>query len=177
MYQGREWVLRGLQPTDAEVLGDFLEGLSPETKQRFGPHPLTHEFAQWLCAHLPDHAARFVLHAEGDSDLAGYFILDRGDLWHEYQRYAEQGNPLPRATTAFFAPVLADSVQGLGLGRQVMPKLIGWARGQGLTHLALLGGTQATNARALAFYEHFGFRKCGGYQTEVFNFDMLLIIS
>jgi RimJ/RimL family protein N-acetyltransferase len=40
-----------------------------------------------------------------------------------------------------------------------------------------MGGTQATNSRAIAFYEKFGFIKYGGYQTEVFNHDMRLEIS
>jgi hypothetical protein len=40
-----------------------------------------------------------------------------------------------------------------------------------------MGGTQETNRRALAFYEKFGFKRYGGYQTDIFNHDMRLVFE
>jgi ribosomal protein S18 acetylase RimI-like enzyme len=37
-----------------------------------------------------------------------------------------------------------------------------------------MGGTQASNARAIAFYEKHGFVRCGGFWSDQYNHDMRL---
>jgi ribosomal protein S18 acetylase RimI-like enzyme len=37
-----------------------------------------------------------------------------------------------------------------------------------------MGGTQASNARDIAFYEKHGFVRCGGFWTDQYNHDMRL---
>jgi ribosomal protein S18 acetylase RimI-like enzyme len=48
------------------------------------------------------------------------------------------------------------------------------ARGLGRTRVVLLGGTQATNARAIHYYRKHGFEDCGGFEAPagVWNIDM-----
>ena len=47
----------------------------------------------------------------------------------------------------------------------------------GARSLVLMGGTQASNARAIRFYEKSGFVRYGGYQTDQWNHDMRLLLE
>jgi GNAT superfamily N-acetyltransferase len=164
--------LRLLRASDAEALGAFFAGLSAETRRRYQPHPLTADFARELCGAASSTAWRLVIDRAGE--LVGYFILETRMSEHEAGRYRTQGIELASDRDWLFAPVVADACQNLGLASLAMPHLLRLAREQGARSLVLMGGTQATNARAIAFYGKFGFQRCGGYQTEVFNHDMRL---
>jgi GNAT superfamily N-acetyltransferase len=174
-FDGKEYMLRKLETTDGAMLSVYFNGLSEITKVRFGPHPLTEDFAFALCGKLDDTADRFVIFPKGKHEIVGYFILEFELSPHESGRYLSQGVVLEQRKDVLFAPSVADAFQNCGLASAVMPELIAHCRRKGARSLVLMGGTQATNARAIAFYEKFGFVKYGGYQTEVFNHDMRLV--
>ena len=109
--------------------------------------------------------------------IVGYFILEFELSPYEKSRYQSQGIELTQGLDVLFAPSIADDFQNCGLASLVMPEIISQTRRKGIRSLVLMGGTQATNARAIAFYEKFGFKKYGGYQTEGFNHDMRLVFS
>lgn len=168
-------VLRPLSRHDAAALSSYFDALSPASKRRFQPHPLTPEMAEALCAADAAATRRFVIEAGGR--LIAYFILEPDMAVHEAARYEPFGISLKSGQDFLFAPSVADEHQGQGIASLAMPHLISEARRHGARSLVLMGGTQATNARAIAFYEKFGFRRFGGYQTEVFNHDMRLVIE
>jgi len=171
---GHEYLLRKLEMNDKALLSEYFTALSAETKSRFGPHPLTDEFAANLCSKTGDSADRFVIVPKNEAKIVGYFIVEFELSPHEKGRYLSQGIMLEQGLDVLFAPSVADDYQNCGLASQVMPAIILHARQKGARSLVLMGGTQATNSRAIAFYEKFGFLKFGGYQTEVFNHDMRL---
>jgi diamine N-acetyltransferase len=168
-------LLRRLTVDDADALSSYFVALSPETNRRFQPHPLTADVARSLCAHADSPTLRFVV--ESDEQIIAYFILEPVVSTEEADRFLRFGITLLSGLDFRFAPSVADVHQNTGIASQVMPQLIAFARAAGARSLVLMGGTQATNARAIAFYEKFGFERFGGYQTDVFNHDMRLLIG
>jgi diamine N-acetyltransferase len=167
--------LRALRPDDGKRLATYFEGLTPATTTRFQPHPLTRGMAQELCNAPLSSAMRLVL--ERHDEIIGYFILESTMHTHDAARYAEQGIALESGRDLLFAPSVADAWQNRGLSSQAMPHLIALAQQAGARSLVLMGGTQATNARAIRFYEKFGFERSGGYQTEMWNHDMRRLLD
>jgi diamine N-acetyltransferase len=168
-------VLRPLGREDATRLSSYFDALSSESTRRFQPHPLTSEVARSLCAIEGSATLRCVIESAGR--VIGYFILEPTVSVHEAERYSRFGISLKSGQDYTFAPSVADEFQNKGIASLAMPHLINLARKSGAKSLVLMGGTQATNTRAVAFYEKFGFRRFGGYQTDVFNHDMRLTIE
>ena len=167
-----DWVLRSLRADDGGALAAYFAALSPESKRRFQPHPLTATVAEELCAAASSTALRLVIDRTGK--IIGYFIFETVMSVHEATRYRPFGHALETGKDFLFAPSMADAFQNQGLASRAMPHLLGLARQSGARSVVLMGGTQATNARAIAFYEKFGFQRFGGYQTEIYNHDMRL---
>lgn len=89
-------------------MGRYFEGLSAETRRRFGPHPLDLATAAHLCATLnPAEYLRFV--AFHQAEIVAYFILQLGITPHEAARYAARNLPLDPNTTATLAPSVAGA--------------------------------------------------------------------
>jgi GNAT superfamily N-acetyltransferase len=174
-------VLRSLRADDTDRLAAYFEALTPATTTRFQPHPLTREQAGILCGAVDgavdgaESVLRLVL--EHDNGVIGYFILELTVRSDDAARYAAQGITLEAGRDLLFAPSVADAWQDRGLSSLALPHLIALARQAGARSLVLMGGTQATNARAIRFYEKFGFEHRGGYQTGVWNHDMRLLIN
>ena len=170
---GSKCLLRKLAEDDSLALTGFFRGLSLLTRSRFGPHPLSAEFAQQLCDNLStDSATRFVVDLDGK--IIGYFILESQMSEHEAARYLQRDITLQSEADLLFAPCIADNYQNNGLASKVMQALINYYK-ERATSFVLMGGTQETNHRARNFYKKFGFQEFGGYQTDVYNIDMRLL--
>lgn len=166
-------MLRPLEATDEAALASYFGNLSEDSKRRFQPHPLTAVAARDLCG-AAGGPFRFVVEHLGG--IVAYFILDPNLSDHEMGRYRECGIELSPGRDFLFAPSVLDTHQNAGLASLAMPHLMEHARRHGARSLVLMGGTQATNPRAIAFYEKFGFERFGGYQTDVFNHDMRRVL-
>lgn len=118
---------------------------------------------------------RFVIEDAGK--VIAYFILEPAISVHEADRYGRLGITLKSGRDYMFAASVLDAYQNNGIASLAMPHLIAVAQQSGARSLVLIGGTQATNTRAIAFHGKFGFDRFGGYQTEIFNHDMRLIIE
>ncbi len=178
---GERITFRLLRPEDAELLGRYFLRLSEETRRRFGPHPFTMEQAQKLCAEINYYdTLRLIAVTEkgGQPQVIAYFILQLGIKEAEKKRYQAHGMVLDECKDCTFAPSVADAYQNRGLGSTLMPKILDLARRFGFQRMVLMGGTQATNYRAIHFYEKFGFRKVGDFLTKggVNNHDMILAL-
>lgn len=174
---GTEYIFRKLEKADAGLLTTYFLNLSKETQSRFGPHPLTAEHAEKLCDLEQDSADRFILLTDSQDEIIGYFIVEYGDAPDESKRYQAQGIDLEPNLDPIFAPSMADACQNKGLASRVMPLIIDAAKEKGVRSLVLMGGTQETNHRAIAFYEKFGFERHGGFQTDMYNHDMRLVFD
>lgn len=173
LKNGEEVIIRPLLPLDSNVLGIFLENLSSETKKKFQPHPLTMAYANELCSHIDyEKALRMVALSQGK--IISYFILEFS-FPEERKRYLMYGVALAENLDGKIAPVVDDKYQNSGIGSLVMVKTISIAKELGLRYIILSGGTQATNERAIHFYEKFGFQKVGEFEENIMNnYDMLL---
>jgi len=177
---GNQYRLRLLRSSDHVPFGDYLEGLSPETRVLFGPHPLTADAARTICSALdPIHALRFVLWNH-EEQIVGYFIVYPGVRHGEIERYAKAGVELTDRTDCTFAPSLADTLQSKGVGTTVFHALADIVRSLGFSRMVLSGGTQEQNARGRAYYEKNGFREICTFDTQpagrgvIHNIDMML---
>jgi len=164
-----------LQTEDGLELGLFFTQLTSKTKNRFGPHPLTLDYAQELCHKLNDDSAdRYVL--KDSQTIIGYFILEHLMSEHEQKRYAQLGITLHSNKDLLFAPCIKEQYQNQGLASQGMKQLIEIYTGK-INSLVLMGGTQETNTLGIAFYKKWGFMAHGGYQSDIYNIDMRLILK
>jgi diamine N-acetyltransferase len=170
-------ILRDLQNHDTAALASYFAGLGTESKQRFGPHPLTEAGAAAVCSGQGTGQKTVRLVLETHVQIIGYFILEPQMSEHEARRYLVFDIALESDRDYLFAPSISDQYQNQGLASLAMPDIIAEAKALGARSLVLMGGTQASNGRAIAFYEKFGFERFGGYQTEVFNHDMRLVFE
>ncbi|HUH40952.1 MAG TPA: GNAT family N-acetyltransferase, partial [Castellaniella sp.] len=149
---GQEWLLRPIRPEDAELLQEFVRGLSDESRYM--------RFVSMLRELTPRMLARYT-RIDYDRELAFVATIqvsnpeNRGLLreriigFSHYLRNADgQG--------AEYALVIADDWQRRGLGQALMCGLIRAARRQGLSYIA--GVVLATNRPMLALMAHLGFQ-------------------
>lgn len=176
---GARFTVRVLRDDDAEPLGRYFLSLSEDTRRRYGPHPFTQQEADKICAGLDyNRDLRFVAlpRREGPAEIVAYFILYLGVKDGDRRRYEARGMPLDDATDCTLAPSVADGHQEQGLGSAIMVKVMDAARRLGRKRMVLSGGVQATNARAIHFYDKFGFRRVGDFETKgnLNNHDMIM---
>ncbi len=132
-------VLRALEPTDAQTLGEFFERLAADPGSAyFRPHPLTVAYARELCSAVERKDEYFVA-VMGDH-VVGYAML-RG--WDE-------GYSVP----AFGVAVDKDH-RGQGLGRALLEHAVMRARKRGASEVMLK--VDPGNADAKHLYESVGF--------------------
>ena len=177
LRSGEPALLRPLRSTDSGVLGRFFLGLSAETISLYGPHPFDQETADRLCAEADTDRAQIrlllLVDAGREPQALAYFIVGFVMNDADVQRYAARGMPLDDATDATIAPVVADAHQNSGFGSLLMLHLMPWLRRLGKRRLVLLGGVRQHNARAIHFYEKWGFRPVGMFTTSAPNIDMI----
>ena len=180
-FAGERITLRALRREDGELFGRYLAGLGEETRRRYAPHPLTLEQGIKLCHEINyGDTLRLIAVTEqgGKPEVIAYFILVLGVREGDIKRYRERGMTLDPQRDCTFAPSVADAYQNRGVASALMPQVLDVARRLGFRRMVLMGGTQATNSRAIRFYVKSGFRKVGDFVTEgnVNNHDMILAL-
>ncbi|MBL7905639.1 MAG: GNAT family N-acetyltransferase [Bacteroidales bacterium] len=168
---GRRGRLLAYGPSFSGALLTYLLSLSTESRSRFGPHPFTEEGIEANFAG-PDAALGFVACEEPSGAVVGYALLKPGLLDADALRYAGYSNGILPEETCTFAPSVADNWQGSGLARQLFEVVKQTALDSGFRTMVLWGGTQATNARAIAFYRRLGFHEAGRFEHNGSNLDM-----
>jgi ribosomal protein S18 acetylase RimI-like enzyme len=192
---GHALTFRSLAASDAAILGRFFLALSDETKRRFGPHPFDQATADALCSnvHLDDtvrliatqtapphnHDATTATTTSDNERIIAYFILMLGVTEHETERYSKVGIRLSQDFDCTFAPVIADAYQNQGIASALMDRTMEIMSEYGRKRIVLLGGTQATNHRAVRFYEKHHFRHVGAFEHPhgVYNYDMMAVLG
>jgi len=170
------FVFRELNENDAKRLGNFFSMLTSDTRAKFGPHPLTPEYAEKLCSSIDTtKTIRFIV--ENSFEVVGYFIIDFTPFENEVNRYLSYGTNIDSKIDPVFAPCIADKYQNCGIASQVMTMIIDYAASKNIRSLVLMGGTQESNLLARAFYNKFGFVEYGTFFTEFNNVDMRLCFA
>lgn len=145
LADGRAVTLRPVLPQDAEAEQAFVGALSPATSRRrfhltvnMLPEPVLRQFTEI------DYRTHVALVAEAVDGDAPTLIADA-----RYVRGADDAS-------AEFAVVVADAWQGVGLGRELLRRLLTHARRNGVARMC--GEIQAGNGPMLALARAFGAR-------------------
>ena len=178
-FHGSPITFRPVKAGDVQILGDYFLSLSDDTKRRYGPHAFDRATAEQLCATTdPADTLRMVATVKGEKgeSVIAYIILILNVREDDVKRYDKLHLPLNAATDCTLAPSVADAYQSKGLGSVLMVQLKQFARQLGRTRMVLWGGTQATNDRAVHFYQKHGFRTVGDFQEPpgFNNYDMIM---
>ncbi|MVM38362.1 GNAT family N-acetyltransferase [Spirosoma sp. HMF3257] len=178
LASGEPILIRLLESTDAPKLLDYFNGLSPQTRQFFGPHPFDSETVNIICATLnPNECARLVAFSQKHECIVAYVLVSAGATPSDVVRYKALGIELNPATDCSLAPSVADDYQSRGLGDYLMEKALAIARVMPKKRVILWGGVQARNERAVRYYRKFGFVELGQFETDVLNYDMCLMLE
>lgn len=167
------FIFRRLSEADLGALVSFLGNLSFETRQRFAPHAFDRE---GLLQYYREHAGVFSIagFSSQSGEMVCYAVIRRGYLEYEYTRFLGYGIIPCRDTDAMFAPVVADAVQGKGIGKQLFEASKNSAKAAGIKRLILWGGVQEHNEKAQVYYRKLGFEKIGFFLHNGINDEMIL---
>ena len=169
-------LLRRFQLYGLDNLLQYLHGLGPLTRQRFGPHPFNRQAVENL---LADEANYFAFTAQdaATTNIVAYALIKKGWLPQDANRLEQYGLVLNPVTDCTFAPSVADAWQGFGVGQAVLQYAIANLSAQGFTRIILWGGVQAGNTKAVHYYARNGFTTLGQFEYNGPNFDMIKYIA
>jgi diamine N-acetyltransferase len=97
-------------------------------------------------------------------------------VWEsDSKRYTALGIPLEGNTDCTLAPSVSDNNQSHGIGSVMMQYILMHVKDLGWRRMALWGGVQALNDRAVHFYTKHGFVKVNEFVCDdLLNYDMIL---
>jgi len=160
-------------PPLTEALVHYLNNLGEEAKRRFGPHTFSRQGIIDFYTNHPLHHGYVAL--SGGSSIVAYCTLRMGYLPADRPRLQTYNLKLQENTVATYAPSVADGWQGKGLATAMLRHLMQLCKSQKNVHnLLLWGGVQATNHKAIAFYQKNGFKVIGQFEYNGPNLDMML---
>ena len=142
---GQSVTLRPLRREDHEIEHAFVSGLSPQSRHNRllgGAKQITREYIESLIT--VDYAR--------DMAIAATVMVDARETLIGVARYVRVD-----AASCEFALVIADAWHGRSVGRRMMEKLIGVARGRGLQRI--YGDVLSTNRPMLELTARLGFAR------------------
>lgn len=145
LIDGREVILRPIEPIDWEPLRAAFSTLSSEEVRMRFMRPITEmtaEYAQRLCNLDPHQEFALVATEPAPAGEAMIGAVARLSLDQERK-------------TAEFGLLVGRPVSGMGLGNYMMRKLMHWARRRGF--VAIFGDVLTENSAMLRLSEHLGF--------------------
>lgn len=147
LANGRDVLIRPIRPDDALPLRAGFELLQPEEiRQRFlfAMKELTPEMAERLCR--PDPHAEFAL-VVAEPYPPGEALVGA----------VARTTIIPGTRNAEFAILVSHYINGMGLGRHLMQRLVRWARGKRVERM--YGDVLEYNQPMLSLAESMGFRR------------------
>jgi diamine N-acetyltransferase len=169
-------LLRRLTINDLNELCRYLQALGPETKNRFGPHQFDEKSITEFYARA-DVYTGYVAIDRVTATIIAYAIIKPGYLEHDKARLQSYGLTVYDKTDCTFAPSVADSWQGLGIGNNLFQFILRDLKTTSINRIILWGGVQAGNDKALHYYAKNGFKILGQFNYNGDNYDMVLNIT
>jgi diamine N-acetyltransferase len=167
---GNHIFLRKLTPIDFQKLHEYLDKLSEATKKRFGPHPFDlNSIIEFYNYGLDTGYIGYDVNRE---EIVAYSIIKNGVLDDDNNRYTNYNLPLNQQTDVTFAPSVADAWQSQGIGDAMFQYIHAEIKKTQAKRIILWAGVQATNEKAIGYYEKNGFVTVGQFSTSVENYDM-----
>ena len=171
---GKTVAIRLLKPGDEEVLYNYLQNLSMESRSRFGPHSFDQQTIHRICEQPDNDIQRFIATDESASIIVSYMLIKQGMIEWDLQRYAQRNQFYEPETTVTYAPSVADYWQSTGLGTAMLNIIEKNLAGKGIRHIVLWGGVQASNTTAVNFYRKNGYRFIDSFwHDDKDNYDMV----
>jgi len=165
-------IIRQLTDHDAEKVFIYLNALSQQSRNRFGPHAFDSDSIESLLKDKEQITAYGAFDPESGT-LISYALIRAGYLPHDKARLESHGLQLSETTDCTFAPSVADAWQNRGVGslvfRYILEDLPAHCR-----RIILWGGVQAGNVTAVNFYLRRNFRISGEFEHNGKNYDMYL---
>jgi GNAT superfamily N-acetyltransferase len=174
LRNGKTIEVRLLEQNDKEKLFEYFDQLfSKESKSRFGPHAFDKETVNAICDNLDEPTTRYVA-LDGEGNIVAYMLVTRGMIAWDRDRYLKRGQSYDYNDTATFAPSVADEWQSSGVGSLMNNIIEDDLRRRGIKHIILWGGVQATNEKAVNFYNKLGYQFIASFWHDgKDNYDMM----
>lgn len=167
----RQVLLRRLNINDLDDLFDYLQNLSAETKNRFGPHKSDKQSI--IDFYTPgDLNSGYIACDIVTNQIVAYFIIKTGYLEHDAVRLQSCGIVPDNKTDCTFAPSVADSWQSCGIGGQLFRFILTDLKTTEISRIILWGGVQTDNIKAVNFYKKNKFKILGKFTHNGENYDM-----
>lgn len=175
LKNGEAVIIRLVQEDDAPYLLSYLESLSPESKNRFAPHPFDAATIDLICKDGYSDTRYYVAEHGKTHDIIAYALLKLGTLKNDAERYANQHNQaLEEAFTCTYAPSTADAYQNQGLGSLLFEYILLDVYLLGRKYIIPWGGVPAQHEKTIIFYEKKGFQPVGSFQQDTsLHYDMI----
>lgn len=168
----KQLLLRKLGQSDQDNLFRYLQNLSLNTKNRFGPHPFERDAIREFYA-CPAHHGYIAVDPE-TSEIIAYSIIKQGFLEHDHSRLSSYGLVPDHLTDCTYAPSVADAWQSSGTGTLLFRFILDDLKTTDVRRIILWGGVQADNEKAVNFYKKHGFKTLGHFFHNGGNYDMAL---
>ncbi|HMS70608.1 MAG: GNAT family N-acetyltransferase [Saprospiraceae bacterium] len=168
----KQVILRKLEQPDYENLCKYFDNLSLDTKRRFGPHAF--DLQSVSDYYDTDKNIGYIAVDILSQSIVAYFIIKKGYLDHDRNRYQSYGINLDESTDCTFAPSVADAWQSCGLGNILFHFVLNDIKEYHIKRVILWAGVQADNEKAIRFYLKNNFQLLGEFDYNGKNLDMLL---
>ena len=166
--------VRLLKPGDRVALYNYLQLLSAESRSRFGPHPFDRATIDSIIDHPDNSVQRYVAIDEPAGGIVAYMLIKQGMIEADELRYGHRNQFYDPAITVTFAPSVSDAWQSTGLGSAMALIIEEDLISNNVKTIVLWGGVQATNTKAVNFYNKLGYRFIDSFWfDEKDNHDMV----
>lgn len=167
---GHEILLRNAKKEDAQTMVDHLRTISGETRflsREPGEIKFTAEQEISFIERHNNSLRDLIILAFVDGEYAGSFSYDTNLVSRRNAHRAE------------FGIALLQKYTGMGLGKSLMERILGYAKESGFEQLELT--VVSINERAIRLYKSFGFEECGRiphankYDDGTYSDDIFMI--
>lgn len=174
LRNGKQVQLRLVESGDANLLFNYFQQLSPETLSRYGPHSFDKDTLQQICSTLSDEILRFIAIEKDTNRIVAYMLIKKGMIDWDEQRFTLSDRYFNAACSVTFAPSVADEFQSSGLGFLMTSFIEEELKRAGIRTIILWGGVQASNIKAVGFYQKLGYQYISSfYHNGMENWDMV----
>lgn len=168
----KQVLIRKFNLNDIDLLYNYLQKLSDETKKRYGPHSFDKETIYNFYNNSNIYIAYLGIELE-TNDIIAYSIIKIGYLEEDSLRYKSYGIVLDKINDCEFAPSVADAWQSCGIGDKIFKYIISDIKSREIKRIVLWGGVQKDNERAVNYYKKNGFEMLGQFTHNGENYDMI----
>jgi len=120
---GTQILLSKFTISEANNLSIYLNHLSPESKQRFGPHPYDVDSIYTLF-NQSDTYVGYIAQEKTQGKIISYSVIKHGYLEHDKLRLESYGLELDKDSDCTFAPSVSDEYQNKGIGKLMFDYII-----------------------------------------------------